>query len=400
MNKTFIVVHAGRRDDYQVALALHEAGMLKYLVTDFYTPYDSFIGKLFIKNNYLRGILSKRYKIGLPSYKIKLSYKALTYFILFNITKKVKFDNLKGVALGKKANSLSVKYRLPILSMNTYATEAFENNPITPKILFQFHPHPNYVAQILQEEIEINPKSKASIMQEYEFSIPKSELRKLSNEIFLTTEFICASSMTKKSLMFEGVSSERIKVIPYGVDHRKFSFVEREKPNQIFNVLFVGSLNQRKGIIYLLNAISNIEDVSLTIVGRGIFDLSLLEGYRFPIYVYNNVSHGKLLNLFHQSHCFVLPSIVEGFGQVILEAMSTGIPVIATENTAAIDIITNGKDGFVIPIRDSEAIAESIRRLKADTEYARQIGIQAHLTAKEYSWNRFRENIVQHLISL
>lgn len=398
MNEKYIVVHAGRRDDYQVALALHEAQMLKFLITDFYSPFDSFLGIFLQKNKLFSGLLSKRYKRGLPSYKAIISYKALAYFVLFNLTGKIIFDNLKGVALGKKANALSQKYKIPVLSMNTYATEAFERNPFKPRVLFQFHPHPTFVKQILQDEININPKSKASLLQEYEFSIPKTELKKLSNEIFLATDYICASSLTKKSLVFEGVEKDKIKVIPYGVDTSKYTFEDRHKiKTDKFTVLFIGSLNQRKGITYLLDALNQLKNIRLHIVGRGIFDNELLAGYSFEISVFQDVSHQKLIEIMHQANCFVLPSIIEGFGQVILEAMATGLPVIASENTAAIDIIEHGKDGFIVSIRDSQSIRDIILKLSSDNNYALNIGREAHNTAKKYTWKRFRTEIVKYL---
>ena len=399
-NKEFIVVHAGRRDDYQMALALQEYGMLKCLITEFYSPIDSFFGKFLCRNGYLKKKLHKRYKAGLPSNKVVISYHALFYAILFQITRKIKFDNYKSLALGRKARSISLRNGIPIISMNTYASTSFENNPISPKILFQFHPHPTFVKRLFLEEIELCPKASQSLFKEYEFSIKDAELKQLSNEIWLSEHYICASSVTKRSLLSEGVPPEKIKVIPYGVDLKKFSYLPRSKPSTTFNIIFIGSLNQRKGIIYLLNALKNLEGIGLTIVGRGIFDMSLLLEYNFPINVYHDVTDEKLLSLLHQSHCFVLPSIIEGFGQVILEAMATGIPVVASENTAAVDIITSNKDGFLIPIRNSEAIATSIIKLMSDYNFALEMGKAANLTSKKFTWELFRFQLVKHIGNL
>lgn len=398
MNKEFIVVHAGRRDDYQVALALHESKMLKCLVTEFYSPFDSFLGKLLSRSSFVKSRLNKRYKKGLPSSKTSISYRALGYLFLYRITGKVKYDNLKGVSLGEKAYKLSQRYNTPIISMNTYATEAFTDNPLNPKILFQFHPHPHFVKQIFEEEIRLNPKSERSLLQEYEFSIPELELEKLSKEILLATHYICASSLTKQSLLTEGVNENKVKVIPYGVDITRFPFFNRETlEGNKFNVLFIGSLNQRKGITYLLDALNLLENVRLFIVGRGIFDQKLLEGYSFEIEVFQNISNERLIEVMHKSNCFVLPSILEGFGQVILEAMATGLPVIASENTAAVDIIDHGNDGFVVPIRDSKSIADILFSLSEDKNYALNIGKEAHKKAIKYTWLRFRQEIIYHI---
>lgn len=397
--KSYIVVHAGRRDDYQMALALQEHSQLFCLVTESYFPLDNWLFKKIATFIGIEKKLSLRFNKGLPYKKVIVSHKALLSDLLYKITKNKKFLFKVDSYLGLKAKEISIKSNIPVISMNTYAYDAFLNNPVEPKILFQFHPHISYVTTIFNEEIRMNPKSKNSLMQEYEYSLSNDAIEKLKNEINLTTNYICASSVTKKSLVFEGVKDELISVIPYGVDISKFHYVKREE-QEMFNIIFIGSLNQRKGISYLLEAMNELSNVSLTIVGRGIFDESLLSGYNFPIEVLKNVSQDVLIEKLQKAHCFVLPSILEGFGQVILEAMATGIPVIATENTAAVDIITNTKDGFVVPIRNSQEIKTIINELQTNFSLVNAIGYQAHLTAQEYNWKKFRSTFVQHINSI
>ena len=398
-NKKYIVVHAGKRDDYQVALALHESDMLSYLITDIYFPlhlkwFSYFLNKL--------GLLSKcnkRYNVGLPFNKTIFSFKSIICDLLFHFTKKDFFLFKKDFFLGQKANKISKKFNLPIVSMNTYAYDAFYKNEIQPKILFQFHPQADFVKQLFVEEMQLNPKSKNTLLQEYEFSLPELQLEKLSNEVNLATHFICASSITKKSLASKGISEDNIKVIPYGVDTTKFTFSER-KQSDVFKVIFIGSLNQRKGITYLLDALAQMNNVEITIVTRGIYDESLIHNYTFPIHVVIDVPHDKLQEELHKANCFVLPSILEGFGQVILEAMATGIPIIATENTAAIDIVEKGKEGFVTKIRDVQAIKDNLEILQNDFSLVQTMGKAAYEKAKIYTWKKFRTDLVTHIQSL
>lgn len=398
-NQKYIVVHAGKRDDYQVALALAESNLLFALVTEAYFPLDK---KWFVSIANFFGLtlsLHKRYKAGLPSNKVVISKTAFFYEMLFLITKNVKFDRKKGYVLGEKAKALSQKNNIPIIAVNTCAQHAFLNNTIEPKVLFQFHPQADFVKELFLEEMQLNSKATKTLNQEYEFSLSNEELELLSSEVKLATHFLCASSLTKKSLTFKGISEDKIKVIPYGVDTSKFTFSERTK-SEIFKIIFIGSLNQRKGITYLLDALSEMKNVELTIVTRGIFDESLIQNYNFPIHVVMDVAHNKLQEELHKAHCFVLPSILEGFGQVILEAMVTGIPVIATENTAANDIVENGVDGFVTTIRDIYAIKENLEKLQSDAAFAQKMGKAAYEKAKVYSWEKFRTDLVTHIQSL
>jgi glycosyltransferase involved in cell wall biosynthesis len=396
LTNSFIVVHAGKRDDYQVALALEESNMLHSVVTECYFPLDK---KWFYTLANIFGVRSfflKRYKDNLPSHKVTISYRALLNHLLYLFSKKLKYDVNKGYFLGKKARLISLKLNIPIIAVNTCAADAFIDNKVNPKILFQFHPHASFVRELFEEELLKNPKSKVTLKQEYEFSLSNEAFYNLSNEVGFATHFICASSITKKSLISQGVIENRIKIIPYGVDTSKFIFKERIK-SDIFKVIFIGSLNQRKGISYLLDALTQLEDIELTIVTRGIYDHSLIENYNFPINILIDISHEKLLQELHNSHCFVLPSILEGFGQVILEAMATGIPVVASENTAAIDIIEDGVDGYVIKIRDIDAIKEKIKNLQLNFSLVKRIGKMAHKKAKIYTWEKFRKDLVNHI---
>lgn len=398
-NNKYIVVHAGKRDDYQIALALQEANMLYALVTESYFPLDKKWFSNLVDLLGLHPLFFKRYKEGLPSKKVIISFTAFSNQIIYSFTKNIKYDVKKGYILGQKARSLSVKHKIPIIAVNTCAADAFRNNSISPKILFQFHPQANFVEKLFEEEISLNPKSRTTLEQEYELSLSNEAFFKLSNEVKFATHFVCASTITRKSLLLKGVLENKIKVIPYGVDTSKFIYKERIQ-SDVFKVIFIGSLNQRKGITYLLEAISQLQNIELTIITRGIFDNSLIENYDFPVNVIFDAPHEKLLQELHKSHCFVLPSIMEGFGHVILEAMATGIPVIASENSAAIDIIEEGVDGYVTKIRDVKAISEKLKILQSDFPLAKKMGLKAHQKAKIYTWEKFKKDLVNHIITV
>ena len=212
-NQKYIVVHAGKRDDYQVALALEESNLLFALVTETYFPLDKNWFHSIANFSGLTSSFHKRYKTGLSSNYVVVSKRAFFYEILFLLTRNVKYDRKKGYILGEKAKALSIKNNLPIIAVNTCAQHAFLNNPIEPKIIFQFHPQADFVKELFQEEMKLNPKSRKTLNQEYEFSLSKEELELLSSEVKLATHFLCASSLTKKSLIFKGISEDKIKVI-------------------------------------------------------------------------------------------------------------------------------------------------------------------------------------------
>ena len=99
----------------------------------------------------------------------------------------------------------------------------------------------------------------------------------------------------------------------------------------------------------------------------------------------------------HAAHVLVLPSVFEGFGLVIPEAMSTGMPVIASTHTAGPEIIREGLDGFVLEPDDVEGLADRIERLRSDRPRAVAIGIEAAHRARDFSWEAHSGRLQQIL---
>jgi glycosyltransferase involved in cell wall biosynthesis len=379
----YIVVHAGKRDDYQVALALLEANKLFCLVTDDYV---------------LRYFLGKEKRV--PLSKIKTSYSALFCLFLYTITRKPKFQILKDFYLSKKAAKICNKNQINLFAYSYYGLPAFQMlNTNLKKYLFQLHPHPQFVKDIFLEEIALLPIAKNSLEQEHELQMNIDQLSNYSKEAHLADVVFCASSFTKISLE-KYANQKPVHVIPYGV-HTTNSLSNVPK-NTVFNVLFVGSFNQRKGLYYLLEAIYNLQqknfEIQLTLIGRGIVDENLLNAFSIKnIEIIYNVAHEKLQEYYQKAHVFVLPSICEGFGQVILEAMSFGTPVIATTHTSAVDVIAHEVDGFIIPVRNSKIIENNIVNLYENKELQKQMSIKAYQKAQQFTWQKFQENLNQHV---
>ena len=95
------------------------------------------------------------------------------------------------------------------------------------------------------------------------------------------------------------------------------------------------------------------------------------------------VPFGGLPSQYEQSDVFLLPSLVEGLPQTLLEAMACGLPVVVSENTAGPEIVTDTTHGYVVPIRDSDAIAERLRELHDHPERRGAMGAEARREAEE-----------------
>lgn len=174
------------------------------------------------------------------------------------------------------------------------------------------------------------------------------------------------SSFARQSFLELGLPKEKIHVIPYGVRLDAFT-PTGTPPDDTFEVLFVGGVTLRKGVPYLLNAFASL-DLSrkrLRIVGA-VPDWMKPVLARLPqkdVEYIGSVAQNLLPGLMSTSHLMVLPSIEEGLALVQGQALACGCPVLATPNTGSEDLFQDDVEGFIVPIRDSDALTDRMMRI-------------------------------------
>ncbi len=395
-----VVVMAGARDRYQVPLALAEADLLGKLVTDIYWPADHpwfqrTAGALLPPE-----IVSKRFCPELGSSRVKCSSLAAGASLLTRSVRGMNLNRFKDDALGRKARQIALESDAALLCYSYYASEAFRDGEGLPyRFLFQVHPHPRSVRRELQEELELVPAAHASLEGELELSLSSTDFERLATEPLLANGWVAASTFTARTLAEHGVPFQDIQVVPYGVDG--VHFPERARaasPPGPYTAAYVGSMVQRKGLTYFLDAIRSIgrPHVKAVLCGRGFIDRDLLAQYDdLDMDIHVGVSDAELVRILHGCDVVVLPSLAEGFGHVILEAMSCGLPVIATPHTCAPDVFEDGVQGFIVPVRDYGAIEEKLAWGLNQREQLSEMGVQAAVRARQFTWQRFRTRL-QH----
>jgi glycosyltransferase involved in cell wall biosynthesis len=193
----------------------------------------------------------------------------------------------------------------------------------------------------------------------------------------------------------------KIHVIPYGAPIAERFPAERREGGPL-RVFFAGSLSQRKGLSYLLKAAAILGGrIELTLLGTKVSEdcaplNEALGRYRWI----RSLPHAEVLREMSRHDVFVFPSLFEGFGLVILEAMAQGLPVVTTAHTAGPDIITDGVDGFIIPIRSAEAITEKLELLAADRTRLAAMREAAFATARRFTWENYQRRLVEVLTTL
>lgn len=217
-------------------------------------------------------------------------------------------------------------------------------------------------------------------------------------EIELADHVIVASNFTRESLRSE-ISGPTVHITPYGCPTPKLIKPSQRASGGPIKLLFAGHLAQRKGIADLIMALDLLEvDWQLTLAGPCPVHLpGMLSAFLADERVswLGVVPHSTLLEHMTRAHVFVFPSIVEGFGMVITEALSCGLPVITTPHTAGPDILDEGVDGFIVPIRNPSAIAERITWLAEDEAMRQRMANAALEKASWMSWDHYEARIAR-----
>jgi glycosyltransferase involved in cell wall biosynthesis len=258
--------------------------------------------------------------------------------------------------------------------------------------------HHDFSARLLEQEGALTP-SFASTLQFHRFS--PSVRRRLDQEIEQADRVFVLSQFQKRTFVEVGIPEEKLISLPLGVDVDLFRPAALSKKDDVFRVLFVGQVTQRKGISYLLDAfrIADIPASELVLVGRIVGDAG-------PWSTYAHVRHRapmprwQLPTVYASADVFVLPSLIEGFPLTALEAMACGLPIIVSENTFGSDVVDDGINGFVVPIRDAGAIIDRLRYLHSHPAVRKQMGRAARARALEFSWLEFGRRFLNALGSV
>ena len=201
----------------------------------------------------------------------------------------------------------------------------------------------------------------------------------------------------------------RYRIIPSGVDYAFFAAEVPPIPKYIDhkrNILFLGRLEKRKGLPYLLEAYALLKkempDTRLIVVGgdgglrpaceryirqKGLTDV-VFTGY---------VPDGELPRYYKTADVYCAPNTgAESLGIVLLEAMAAGTPIVASEIDGFADVLTDGREGLLVPPRDGEALAAALHRLLSDAALREEMGKQGGKTAQPYGWERISARVLDY----
>jgi len=205
------------------------------------------------------------------------------------------------------------------------------------------------------------------------------------------------SIFAKKSFLEKGFPASKVLHVPYGVDLGQFK--PQAKEDDVFRIIHCGAVTLRKGCHYLLQAFAelNLPNAELWFVGTVNDEIRpFVEQYANEhIKLLGSQSQNTLNWYYSQADVFALLSLEEGLAMVQAQAMACGLPIICTTNTGGEDLIEQGKSGFVIPIRDIDALKEKMLFLFENREDCKEMGESAKAKVQDaFSWDNYGDGIV------
>ncbi len=225
--------------------------------------------------------------------------------------------------------------------------------------------------------------------------------RRKQEELRIAGAVICNTSYIRQTLLDGGVAADKVHVVPYG-----FPTVERmERRSSEDKVVFLhaGSLSIIKGTPYVIEAWRRLappaSQAELWLVGSDYLDLDVaaLPG---TVRVFGRVPRERLWELYAEASVLVFPSLGEGSGLVLSEAMSRGLAAITTDRTAACDFVTHGENGWIVEAESADAIAEAMEDRMLHPEETVAAGKAAAETARGWTWADHRRLMAETVARL
>ena len=393
LTNRFIVAFGAGRDNYQLAVALKERSLLEILVT---TPH-TFWGASLLPSR-LRRKLEKPLHATLEPADLAVCAEVLPIEAFVVLARRLRL-------LGKASQANSVKDVLlsqcvlreakhrdaHLFLYSQYAMAAFRAPELKGRLkgMFVFHPHDLSVGEIYRTDLTRFPQVRLSA----EVELMREQRRYQHDEWRYADHIVCASTFTKETLVKQGADPSLIAVIPYGADIT--SRLVQKPDDNICRFLFVGQGVQRKGLHHLLSVWSKIDPRSATLdivcssCDPGIRTMAVPDSVTWRPFM----SRAALNQAFLRSDVFVMPSLVEGFGLVYMEALAAGCYCIGTRNTGLPDLNCDTEQAAVIEAGDLDAL-ESAICLALDKKRNRALrpenGTELPIAR---SWRQFRAEI-------
>jgi glycosyltransferase involved in cell wall biosynthesis len=238
------------------------------------------------------------------------------------------------------------------------------------------------------------------------FSLPYVFLRPLIRLVWRRAKFVVANSEGLKQLAEKTSFKQKIEIIPNGVDIQMFRPATEKKRDEYVRILSVSRLTPRKGLRYLIQAMKILleknteKKIELSIIGDGderhtleqlANELTITHAIKFL----GRVEHEKLAPHYSEADIFCLPSLNEGMSNTVLEALATGMPIVATKTGGTEELVCDGENGFFVVQKSAQDLAEKLECLINDKTLRESFGQESRRRAEKMSWQNVAEKYIE-----
>jgi glycosyltransferase involved in cell wall biosynthesis len=405
VTKKVIVAHPGTQHSFRLAESLKQNGLLLKYVTTTYNKSNSWFRKfvyLFLNEENKKKALNKRCE-ALDDDDVVEYYRIgglLTYLLVRVDKKKIiyrKWNKFISDRFSIKVAKLAIHLNADMVIMyDTSAGKGFrylmKKAPNIIRVMDVSHANRLYEKLLFEQDMKIMPEFANSLRKEKDF-LWNDNLNWVNEEIKSSQYFLAPSKYVERSLIFSNVSSDQVRINPYGVDPIKFHTpIDNDNNDDSIYFIYIGNVTEAKGIGHLLKAFKIVNEkysgTYIHIVG-GKLSEELKKEYGYCTISHGYVSHDEVSKLLRKADVMVFPSLSEGMTLSGLEALASGVPLICTKNSGVNDLITDGYNGFVVPICDSNAIAARIIWFIENKSKIDDMKSNARSTGVNYSWDDY-----------
>lgn len=410
--KKIVVAHPGRQHSFRVAEALEKEGLLYSYVTTVYDKESSLImrfAKLFLKGDNLRRANSRRMQLVSDKKVIQFcEWRGFFLLLLIRIDRKKRiyeaWSNYVSKTFQKKLAKYIIKEHVGIvLSYDTCSDILFDilikKQPETVRVIDDAAVNRNYLFKIYEEHRESCLEFEDTYKQELGgFLVDEKIANRYGIESKKADYHLVASSFTAKSVKYNGFSEEKIMLVPYGAGNtvatKKHGSADR------LRVLYVGDVNQRKGIGQILHVAKKLAgaNVEFSIVGGGREGFeNLFSPYEKYVKFYGKLLPEQVAKKYEENDVFAFPTFGDGFGFVVLEALASGLPVVCSKNCIGPDVIIDGYNGFLIDAGDEAQLENRILWFQKHPEKIAEMRENAIESVKKFSWENYEKCLVNSI---
>lgn len=395
---------------YQAVIGLDRAGMLERFLTAFYYKEDGKIAGLargLAPSRFSRweGWLNRRRDSEIPSERVRSIW---SFDLAVRVESRLSPERAalkRGVVRWRTERfdrrlAAEVKQARPdaLLVFSDVGSEvalpACRRLGI-PSVVSMVHGDVREEQEVLEVEREVSPEFFPIYLGDG--VLDREELAWLHGrrlrDLALADRVLVPSEHIRATLIRHGTKPDKVSVIPYAADLRRFRPRESETQPGDCTFLFAGGITQRKGIKYLLEAWEKIRRPGwkLQLLGALPKDAGPLEPLLGSVELLGRLPHSEVPRRMAEADVFVFPSLFEGSAVVTYEALASGLPSVVTPNSGA--VVRDEVDGFLVPPRDVASLADRMERLGLDAVLRTRMGRAARARAEEFDWPRYHDSV-------